>query len=307
MNARHRLVILGTAALAGCSSVNPPLLFGDESTFGLRLGNDTAAAGMSATVGYKQHSIAVVPVTVLKEDGAAYAIKAHSGNDKDALSVFAVFDGGAKADDAKTGTQTVKMGQLFSTGLAAQALTYGYQCLYRNDTACAPPPAPTRAVAVASLPAPAAPVSAATTRVPPVVDPADRPYQRPLIYLRSDVVGFDIGGSAAEQGAQFTFGYSGRNIAMIPVASLGAGGKVGGLSGQESADDKTSDTYSVFGQFRASTETARLGFGLERFFATGIAARNLAEGVQDLIAKGESKTAPTAAVPAGPVHTAAKN
>ena len=305
MNPHHHLVILGAAALAGCSSVNPPLLFGDESTFGLRLGNDTAAAGMSATVGYKQHSIAVVPVTVLKEDGAAYAIKAHSGNDKDALSVFAVFDGGAKADEAKTGTQTVKMGQLFSTGLAAQALTYGYQCLYRNDTACVAPPAPTKVAAVAG-PA-AAPISATPTQVRPAVDPADRPYQRPLIYLRSDVVGFDIGGSAAEQGAQFTFGYSGRNIAMIPVASLGAGGRVGGLSGQESADDKTSDTYSVFGQFRASTETARLGFGLERFFATGIAARNLAEGVQDLIAKGESKTAPTAAVPAGPVHTAAKN
>jgi hypothetical protein len=141
-------------------------------------------------------------------------------------------------------------------------------------------------------------------------DASDRPYQRPLVYLRSDVLGFDIGGSVAAHGAQFTLGYASSNVAMIPVASLGAGGKVAGLSGQDNPQSKSKDTYSVFGQFKASTETARLGFGLERFFATGIAARNLADGVQELIAQGEAKGAqrPVAGnADAQAVRTAAKD
>ena len=312
MNVLHRLSIVAAAAIAaGCSNVNPPLLFGDQSTFGVHLGNDSAAAGASVSVGFKQRSVAVVPVTVLGDDGKAFAIKAHGQNDnRDALSVFAVFDGGGGGSSSGgTGSQSVRMGQMFSTGLAAQSLTRGYQCLYHKDTVCAPPAPASAVVATPVGTAQAATVAALAPANAAPADASDRPYQRPLVYMRSDVVGFDIGGSAAEQGAQFTFGYSGRNLAMIPVASLGAGGKTASLSGQESPGSKSKDTYSVFGQFKSSTETARLGFGLERFFATGVAAQNLADGVQELIAKGESKsTQPSAGNnPLEAVHTAAKH
>jgi len=296
---RLSLITAAAAAASACSTVNPPLLFGDQTNFGVHLGSETAASGMSVSVGYKQRSVAVVPVTLLEDDGQPSAIKAQGPNgNKDALSVFAVFEGGGMN---ASGSRTVRAGQMFSTGLAAQALTLGYQCQYRKQADC-PVPAPERldpAALPAAAPAPARSIAAAAG-----AGPSDRPYQRPLVYARTDVIGFDIGGSTADQGLDFTFGYSGRNLAAIPVASLGAGGRSGTLTGHDSGANGK-DTFSVFGQFKSSTETARLGFGLERFFATGIAAQNLAGGLQDLVAKDRpaAPAAPVAADPA-PVDTA---
>ena len=51
---------IAAVAAAGCA-VNPPLLFADNTTVGIGLGNDSASAGASVSLGYKARSLAVVP------------------------------------------------------------------------------------------------------------------------------------------------------------------------------------------------------------------------------------------------------
>lgn len=304
----HGIMAAIGALMTGCAATNPPLMFGDSTTFGLRLGNDTATAGGSVSLGYKAQSVAVVPVSVLNEAGVPKLLNGH-GDDglHDALSVFASFKSTAADKGADKSTQTVRLGQVFSTGLAAQALTLGYLCRERTEASCSKTAAE-NAIEAAALrsaaapagarPTPSAQVAAATG---PVED--DRPYQAPLLFLRSDVVGINIGGSLAEQGLKFDLGYTNRNLALIPVFAAGSGRKVVGLFGSvEAVGTATAvptarplqDAYSVMGQFDTSTETARLGFGLERYFATGVAAYNLSESMRSVIARAPSAVAPAA-------------
>ena len=59
-----------------------------------------------------------------------------------------------------------------------------------------------------------------------------------------------------------------------------------GADGQPTKNPENSrevDAYSVLGQFSASTQTQSIDFGLSRFFSTGLAARNLADGFEALI------------------------
>ncbi len=300
------------ATLSGCVAT-PPLMFGDTTTFGVRLGNDAATQGGSVAVGYKAYSLAIVPVSIL-DDGTPALIKAHGSDQRvDAMSVFASFDGGGASGDSSA----VGLGQVFSTGLAAQSLTLGYVCREADDAQCKA--AVKRQTEVPeAVPGTARP-SAMTARTRADESAAATPssaYQRPLVFLRSDVYGFNIGGSLAEQGLQFDLGYTNRNIALIPVAVTRADGHAVGVSGSAvlapaSAEDCladkntlgcTSDAMSVLGQFKASTATNKLGFGLERYFATGIAARNMGDAMGSAIAKtggGTQAKVGAAAVAAG--------
>lgn len=290
------------ALMAGCAATNPPLMFGDSTTFGLRLGNDTATAGGSVSLGYKAQSVAVVPVSMLGADGIPRLLNGH-GDDglHDALSVFASFKSTAADKEGDKSTQTIRLGQVFSTGLAAQALTLGYLCRERTEVSCGKTAAENAkdaaAVRAAAPPAAARPTPApGTATTGPVAD--DRPYQAPLLFLRTDVLGFNIGGSLAEQGLKFDLGYTNRNLALIPVVAAGSGGKAVGLLGHVEPSDTAArplqDAYSVMGQFDTNTETARLGFGLERYFATGVAAYNLSESMRSVIARAPSTVAPAA-------------
>jgi hypothetical protein len=142
---------------------------------------------------------------------------------------------------------------------------------------------------------------------------ADSPYQAPLLFLRSDVVGIDIGGSLAEQGLQFDLGYTNRNLALIPVYAAGAGGKVVRIAGGSdgAASDRSNDAMSVLGQFKVNTETTRLGLGLGRYFATGVAARNMGESISAAIAKippenAESVASLVATAPSTPASAAGR-
>lgn len=258
--------------VAACSS-NPPLMFADNVTFGLQVGNATTAAGGSVSLGYKHQSAAIVPVSALDRDGKAQELKstdvgpAGAARRKDALSVFAVFE------TSKAEATPFRVGQTFATGLAAQHITQGYACKLSGDKACT------------ALDAASAPVGqAAVASAPPKAEPgsADNTYQyqHPLVYARSDVVGMDIAGSPAEQGAAFTFGFGTRNVALVPVIAKDADGKVshlGGSDGTKPAQDR--DAFAVLGQFASTTELKGLGFCLERYFATGMAAQNLGRGL----------------------------
>lgn len=278
------LSALAASLLASCA-VNPPLMFGDTVTFGLQLGTDTASGGAGATIGYKQRSVAVVPVSVLDEHGSAQALRGFNEGDRDALAVFAVFE-----SSAPSANDRVRIGQVFSTGLAAQLLTQGYECRMRGQAACA-------ATVPVTAPAPQAPArtaSAAVNPKPGADQPTgtDRPYQKPLIYARTDVVGIDISGSSAEQGAGFSLGYATNNLALVPVFAPGGGQRVSGLFGGTGDVPDSRDAYSVMGQFKADTRTQALGFGIERYFATGIAAQNLARGLRAAIAAAPVASAP---------------
>lgn len=293
---RHVLLAAAAAASAGCSTVNPPLLFGDHTTYGLHIGNDSASAGAAVALGYKARSLAVVPLSFVNGDGRAGAVRGSDDGDKDALSVFAVFENSARpsdvAADAAAGDSSVALGQMFSTGLAAQWLTRGYQCRHRADAAgcaaqTAAAPAKTAGAAAPAKPAP--PLSQAVAETAP-----ERPYQAPLVFMKSDVVGIDISGSIAEKGAQFTLGYTGRNIALIPVVAESRGHAFTTLL-STNADGRNADAYSVLGQFKANSATAKLRLGLDRYFATGVAAQNLADGLQAAIAGVQPVPATTAA------------
>jgi len=98
----------------------------------------------------------------------------------------------------------------------------------------------------------------------------------PLIFGQSQTVGISIGAGASEQGADFVLGYKDKNIAIVPVAikvAEGSYAQVGSMSG-----DNFEDSFSVIGQFEVNTTTSQGNVGLGKFFATGAAAKALADG-----------------------------
>lgn len=300
------------------------LIFADNATFGLKLGSNTAANGGSVTLGYKNHSVAIVPMSVLDDTGNAKQLSSLDEGARDAISVFAVFDASGQGR-----TSPINTGQMFSTGVAAQQLTRGYLCRSHPQAAQCAASGPAAAVAQdggasasdklaakSALAAASSAVAAAASaksaaasasvaaRVPKLASgqndttPSSDPYQWPLVFGRTDVLGFDIAGSASEQGASFVLGLGIRNLALVPTYSPNRSGQVtGGL--YANSEEIAQDAFSVLGQFSASTKTTELGFGIERYFATGIAAQNLSRAIAAAVAasapKQGARVAPAAA------------
>lgn len=308
MKIRTGPLLCWAVLLAGCASPNPPLMFGDHASFGLHLGNDNAAGGAAFALGYRHLSVAVVPVSALTREGVAAKVVAHddrTGGDgqtdavSDALSVFAVFEGGVAG--VPPADPVARVGQVFSTGLAAQMLTRGYDCRARGDAVCqrsVPQPSPTgagqpRAPAAVASTASATRGAAASGGAAAAALPSERPYQRPLVFMRNDVYGIDLEGSLAGQGAHFTLGYTSRNTALIPVVLRGADGQPTRLLA-DGTGTGWRDAFSVVGQFRADSQTTRAGVDLGRYFATGLAAQNLGSSIQAGVARGAAAQPATA-------------
>lgn len=281
---------MGSTALllAGCVSTSAPLVFGDTTTFGVRLGNDGSTGGGSVSIGLKAQSVAIVPVTYLDENGWIQYLNGfgRESGDRDGMSVFASFDSGTPKIDASS-KAVVHLGQVFSTGLAAQQVTLGYVC--RDDKIeCDRLKAKLKQERPPTT-KPSTERFAAKSKEDGATEKR-RPYQAPLFFARTDVVGIDIGGSLAQEGIQFVLGYSNRNLALIPTVAQSANGKVLPIMGSDKDGDgeRAFDAFSVMGQFRADTSTTNLGYGLERYFATGMAARNLGISVGKVIADSPS-------------------
>ncbi len=106
----------------------------------------------------------------------------------------------------------------------------------------------------------------------------------PLIFGQADILGISIGTSAASQTPEFTLGYKGANIAIIPIAGYGRNGEPVVFDAQDATGR---DTMSVLGQFDAAakkgSDTQQVVLG--KFFATGFAARKLADGFAKKLAK----------------------
>lgn len=100
--------------------------------------------------------------------------------------------------------------------------------------------------------------------------------QMPLIFGQSHTVGISLGAGTTEQGADFVLGYKDKDIAIVPIAiqtGPGTYAQVGSLSGED-----FDDSFSVLGQFEVNSGTTEAEVGLGKFFATGAAAKALADG-----------------------------
>jgi hypothetical protein len=107
----------------------------------------------------------------------------------------------------------------------------------------------------------------------------------PLVFGQSQTVGISIGAGVSEQGADFVLGYKDKNIAIIPIAievTEGNYAQVGSQSG-----GGFDDSFSVLGQFEVNANTKNGDVGLGKFFATGAAAKALADGFASKLSNGE--------------------
>ena len=106
--------------------------------------------------------------------------------------------------------------------------------------------------------------------------------ETPLIFGQLDSYGLSFNAGTAAAGASLSVGYTGRNVAIIPV-SYNKGN--GSRCRVEAAGPGFRDALSVFGQFEASSGPGegqqgneQLATSLGKFFATGLAASNISDG-----------------------------
>jgi hypothetical protein len=102
-----------------------------------------------------------------------------------------------------------------------------------------------------------------------------------LVFGQSHTVGLTIGGSTIDQRAELSLGYQDYDIAVVPVEVLSeAPNDTGGVH---------KDSLSVLGQFEldAGTNGAQPNVGLGKFFATGLAAKTLADGFRCKLSSGQ--------------------
>ena len=108
----------------------------------------------------------------------------------------------------------------------------------------------------------------------------------PLIFGQSQTVGISISSSAADQGGEFTLGYKDRDIAIVPVTVKQSNGD---STLVKSTVSNSQDAMSVLGQFEINTGTHanNANVGLGKFFATGVAAQQLATGFKKKLGGGD--------------------
>lgn len=98
----------------------------------------------------------------------------------------------------------------------------------------------------------------------------------PLIFSQSHTVGVSIGGKAADQGVDLTVGYKDSNFAIVPATVKQSNGD--STLVKSTAGQRHQDALSVLGQFEVNTDGKQVQVGLGKFFATGLAAKRLADG-----------------------------
>jgi hypothetical protein len=107
----------------------------------------------------------------------------------------------------------------------------------------------------------------------------------PLLFGQAHTLGVSIGASTAGT-PDLVVGFKDANIAHIPtVAKFDNGGGVL-IQGDVGAGHR--DAYATFGQFESSTTGSSVGLG--KFFATGLAARRLADGFACKLSSGTDQT-----------------
>jgi len=105
----------------------------------------------------------------------------------------------------------------------------------------------------------------------------------PLVFGQSHTVGLSIGGSATDQGVDLTLGYKDKNVAIVPVTIKQRDGNSTQIKANATKDHL--DALSVLGQFELKSDATQANVGLGKFFATGMAAKTLADGFKAKLSK----------------------
>lgn len=321
-----RLLVLAVAAgITGCATGNGelPLMFGATNVVGVSIGATAADTGGEFVVGYKGVDLAVVPVSAVSADSEEFiGAVAGDGRFVDSYSVFGQFsqDSGRQGKGANAG-----LGKFFATGAAAQRIAAGFKGkmgVNRNaDSACNEAPTnvakggPGQVTGAQAEPRSVAGRRAgqqsvmASQSAPSKAEPAhDGRQAARMIFAQYNFKALAIDGSALEQGIKLTLGYRDRNLALIPVVGRDSQGRIVHLDSQYpdgGTPTQGSDTLSVLGQFSSSDDASvdpaqsklTIASGLEKFFATGAAARILSDGFrytlcEEYAAPGQSATSP---------------
>ena len=302
------LLLFPVLGLSACATSGSPLIFGEAVNFGVTANVGPDSQGFDFTLGYKDKNLAIVPVAIVTDDKVRKIQSYHTKCTKrhDALSVFGQFTSQGNwpmlgNEPEKKGA--IKLDRFFATGLAAANLADGYRkgmqaepCTPEaGSTSCADKDADEKdcekdnTKIAATSPATPSSAKAPAASAPDAGPPASEPERKVIrmYFGQSNTIGIGISvqTAVAEQGPSFTLGYSGRSIAYIPTQAPSKGGKarlINGGGSEDNSDNAEKDALSVFGQFKAQTGTNSIDFGLGRFFTTGLAARNLADGFGSL-------------------------
>jgi len=125
-----------------------------------------------------------------------------------------------------------------------------------------------------------------------------RTGDQPLMFVQADSLGITAAAGPSAAGADISLGYKGLNYASVPVSVRDDKGRVHKLGSVNSVCDQPEtrefdrcehDAYSVFGHFGASAlatagTTPQTNVGMQKFFATGIAATRLSRAFADKVA-----------------------
>jgi hypothetical protein len=102
----------------------------------------------------------------------------------------------------------------------------------------------------------------------------------PLVFYQATTLGISASATGAGATPEFSLGYRDTDVAVVPVAdSLGTKIRA---DDQPAAGGRYRDALSVLGQFSVNTTVSGTPtVGLGKFFATGLASQDLAEGFRD--------------------------
>ncbi|MCB1905870.1 MAG: hypothetical protein KDH15_00745 [Rhodocyclaceae bacterium] len=269
------MLLAALAGLSACKSYDNELLFTESTEVGLTV-SPNPAGGSQFVFGYRQTDLAVVPVGVIDGAGKVHERLASEETGKDAVSVFAQFNADLirSSGEAAALKPKVALGRFFATGVAAAKLAAGYQNgMVKAGSDGAEQDAGAGEDA-GNTPAPTGNAGANDRDAAAV---GEAKALRPLIFGQRDSFGLTLG-TSIEGNGQYTatLGYSGRNVAVMPVFAEKPGGEIEELGGEAGGNEH--ETFSVIGQFRANADTDTAEVALERFFATGLAAQHLADG-----------------------------
>ncbi len=102
----------------------------------------------------------------------------------------------------------------------------------------------------------------------------------PLVFYQATTVGITANASPAQASPEISLGYRDTDVAVVPVTtSSGHAIRAKNPNPIAGGKGKFEDALSVFGQFQVDTSAGQTSsIGLGKFFATGLAAEQLADG-----------------------------
>jgi hypothetical protein len=101
----------------------------------------------------------------------------------------------------------------------------------------------------------------------------------PLVFYQATTVGITANASPAQASPEISLGYRDTDVAVVPVTANGQPIRAKNPNPNTNGKGKYEDALSVFGQFQVDTAAGpSTSIGLGKFFATGLAAEQLANG-----------------------------